>query len=51
MITYEIHSRKAAGDRLTALALKSFDQAAGKGLDSADCTELLVWWLGEGGKA
>ncbi len=36
---------------VTALALKSFDQAAGKGLDSADCTQLLVWWLGEGGKA
>jgi len=36
---------------VTALALKSFDQAARKGLDSADCTQLLVWWLGEGGKA
>ncbi len=36
---------------LTAQTLKSFDQAASKGLDAADCTQLLVWWLGEGGKA
>ncbi len=36
---------------LTALALTCFDRAAGTGLDSADCTQLLVWWLGEGGKA
>ena len=36
---------------LTALALKCFDRAAGAGLDTADCTQLLVWWLGEGGRA
>jgi 3-hydroxyisobutyrate dehydrogenase len=36
---------------LTEQTLKSFDQAASKGLDAADCTQLLVWWLGEGGKA
>jgi 3-hydroxyisobutyrate dehydrogenase len=36
---------------LTAQTLKSFDQAASEGLDAADCTQLLVWWLGEGGKA
>lgn len=35
---------------LTALALQCFDQAAEKGLDSADCTELPVWWLAEGGR-
>ncbi len=35
---------------LTAQTLKSFDQAAAKGLDGSDCTQLLVWWLGEGGK-
>lgn len=32
-------------------ALLLHDQAAEKGLDAADCTQLLVWWLGEGGKA
>jgi 3-hydroxyisobutyrate dehydrogenase len=36
---------------VTALALKSFDEAASTGLDSADCTQLLVWWLGKGGQA
>ena len=36
---------------LTALALQCFDRAAGAGLDAADCTQLPVWWLGEGGKA
>jgi 3-hydroxyisobutyrate dehydrogenase len=36
---------------LTAQTLKSFDQAASQGLDAADCTQLLVWWLSEGGKA
>lgn len=36
---------------LTALALECFDQAAMQGLDAADCTQLPVWWLGEGGKA
>ena len=35
---------------LTAQALKSFNQAASQGLDAADCTQLLVWWLGEAGK-
>ncbi len=35
---------------LTTQTLKSFDQAALKGLDAADCTQLLVWWLNEGGK-
>jgi 3-hydroxyisobutyrate dehydrogenase len=35
---------------LTALALQCFDRAADNGLDSADCTQLPVWWLGEGGK-
>jgi 3-hydroxyisobutyrate dehydrogenase len=33
---------------LTSATLKSFDEAAAKGLDSADCTQLLVWWLSEG---
>jgi 3-hydroxyisobutyrate dehydrogenase len=36
---------------LTALALQCFDRAADSGLDSADCTQLPVWWLGEGGRA
>jgi len=36
---------------VTAQALKSFDQAASQGLDPADCTQLLVWWLGQGCKA
>ena len=36
---------------VTAVALKSFDLAAGAGLDSAECTERPVGWLGEGGKA
>jgi 3-hydroxyisobutyrate dehydrogenase len=35
---------------LTAATLASFDQAAASGLDPADCTRLLTWWLGEGGK-
>lgn len=35
---------------LTALTLKSFDQAAAQGLDAADCTQLLVWWLAQGRK-
>lgn len=35
---------------LTAATLASFDQAAASGLDAADCTRLLTWWLGEGGK-
>ena len=36
---------------LTALALECFDRAAEGGLDSADCTQLPVWWLGQGGRA
>jgi 3-hydroxyisobutyrate dehydrogenase len=36
---------------LTALTLQCFDRAADSGLDSADCTQLPVWWLGEGGRA
>ncbi len=36
---------------VTELALRCFDQVAGKGLDSVDCTQLLVQWLNEGGKA
>jgi 3-hydroxyisobutyrate dehydrogenase len=36
---------------LTALALECFDRAADSGLDLADCTQLPVWWLGEGGRA
>jgi 3-hydroxyisobutyrate dehydrogenase len=35
---------------LTAAALASLDQAASSGLDAADCTQLPVWWLAEGGK-
>jgi 3-hydroxyisobutyrate dehydrogenase len=33
---------------LTSATLKSFDEAAAKGFDNADCTQLLVWWLSEG---
>jgi 3-hydroxyisobutyrate dehydrogenase len=33
---------------LTLATLKSFDEAAAKGFDNADCTQLLVWWLSEG---
>jgi 3-hydroxyisobutyrate dehydrogenase len=36
---------------VTSLALASFDEAARQGLDASDCTQLLVWWLGQGGKA
>jgi hypothetical protein len=36
---------------LTSNALKPFDEAASQGLDAKDCTALLVWWLGQGGKA
>lgn len=35
---------------LTAATLENFDAAAASGLDAADCTQLLVWWLGQGGK-
>jgi 3-hydroxyisobutyrate dehydrogenase len=41
------HNVKLPG---TALALQSFEQAAATGLDAADCTQLPVWWLREGGK-
>ncbi len=33
---------------LTALALEKFELAAQSGLDTKDCTELLVWWLSKG---
>jgi 3-hydroxyisobutyrate dehydrogenase len=33
---------------LTSATLKSFDEAAAKGFDNSDCTQLLVWWLSEG---
>lgn len=36
---------------LTAETLKHFDRAAEQGLDAADCAQLPVWWLREGGKA
>jgi 3-hydroxyisobutyrate dehydrogenase len=36
---------------LTAQTLASFDRAAQRGLDGADCSQLPVWWLAEGGKA
>jgi 3-hydroxyisobutyrate dehydrogenase len=36
---------------LTAETLNNFDRAAQQGLDAADCAQLPVWWLKEGGKA
>jgi 3-hydroxyisobutyrate dehydrogenase len=30
---------------LTEQTLKSFDQAAAEGLDGADCTQVVLWWL------
>lgn len=36
---------------LTALALQKFEAAAQSGLDSKDCSELLVWWLSQGSRA
>jgi 3-hydroxyisobutyrate dehydrogenase len=36
---------------LAQLTLQSFEQAGAAGLDSADCTQLPVWWLGGAGKA
>ncbi|MEJ8840629.1 NAD(P)-dependent oxidoreductase [Ramlibacter sp. AN1133] len=36
---------------LTAATLANFERAAQRGLDGADCTQLPVWWLAEGGKA
>ena len=44
----QAHQRKLP---LTEATLKSFDAAADSGLNAADCTKLLVWWLNEGGKA
>ena len=47
-------AQAALGQRqlpLTALALQSFERAAAAGLDAADCSQLPVWWLREGGKA
>ncbi|MDB5750111.1 MAG: 3-hydroxyisobutyrate dehydrogenase-like protein [Ramlibacter sp.] len=35
---------------LTAVTLENFDRAAQAGLDGADCSQLPVWWLAEGGK-
>lgn len=42
-----LHQRKLP---LTERALSCFDDAAGKGLDSADCTQLLVDWLNHGSR-
>lgn len=36
---------------LTTLALQKFESAAQSGLDSKDCSELLVWWLNQGSRA
>jgi 3-hydroxyisobutyrate dehydrogenase len=36
---------------LTSLALQKFNEAAGAGLDAKDCTQLPVWWLGQGSQA
>lgn len=36
---------------VTKLALQSFDEAASHGLNDADCTQIPVWWLKDGGKA
>ena len=33
---------------LTSMALEKFNQAADSGLDGKDCTQLPVWWLGQG---
>jgi 3-hydroxyisobutyrate dehydrogenase len=35
---------------VTAQALACFDRAAASGADAADCTQLPVWWLREGGR-
>ena len=35
---------------LAALTLKSIEEASGQGLAQADCTQLPVWWLRNGGK-
>ena len=36
---------------VTSLVLKTFEQAGQQGLDEADCTQLLTWWLQGAGKA
>lgn len=36
---------------VTSVALDCMDRAADAGLDGADCTQLLVWWLGRGARA
>lgn len=36
---------------LTAATLENFDRAAKTGLDGADCSQLPVWWLAEGGRS
>jgi 3-hydroxyisobutyrate dehydrogenase len=33
---------------LTTMALQKFNEAADAGLDGKDCTQLPVWWLGQG---
>lgn len=35
---------------LTEATLKSFDLAAGQGMNQADCTQLPAWWIKEGSK-
>ena len=35
---------------LTALTLQSLEQASAQGLAAADCTQLPVWWLKQGGR-
>ena len=35
---------------LTQATLENFDRAAASGLDAADCAQLPVWWLREGGR-
>jgi len=35
---------------LTAATLANFERAAQRGLDGADCSQLPVWWLAEGGR-
>lgn len=42
------HGRKLP---LAEETLRNFELAAQAGLDHADCTQLPVWWLSEGGKA
>ena len=46
-------AQASAGDfraPLTALTLQSMEQASARGLAAADCTQLPVWWLREGGR-